>query len=78
MFTIRFHSHTDDTARIGYECAKYEIQVRGVSNEGHELEVKMYRSWADDNPFFEYIGPETPYAQAYVMNSDGKTVDKIR
>jgi hypothetical protein len=37
----------------------------------------MFRSLDDDNPYYEQIGGQDPYNQAYVTNSDGRTIDRI-
>lgn len=82
MLTLKFALHSSPESYIVYACEKYTVTTEPEKSKGkrsgpYRRIVRMWRSQADENPYYETLGPQEPYGMCYVMNDVGKTVDKI-
>ncbi len=87
MFTLRFERHNSSDYDV-YECQRYSVSENSDPEDPNAINVteatkryrsvQMFRTLADDNPYYEQVGETQPYGVAYVTNDAGKTVDRIR
>ncbi len=88
MLTLRFESNSNIGQYQVYECERYNVNCERSQPNQAEIEsqemaplrqvVRMFRSLADENPYYESVGDREPSGVCYVMNASGKTIDVIR
>lgn len=79
MFIFRAVAHQQTSDSLP-PYSMYEADTYTVHSIDGGREVKLYRGdfpIYDDNTLHIQVGPKQPNSVVFVMNGDGKTVDKI-
>lgn len=79
MFTVRLERHASGKYDV-LSCQRYSVSESECGTQeiaSRFKEIRLFRSLDDDDPHFEFIGPEQMYAVAFITNSAGKTIDRI-
>jgi len=88
MFSLKFYQHDNESHEV-FSCERYNISNERCHPETPEelgqptlapmrFVVRMFRTWNDENPYYEAVGDREPYSHCYVVNESGKTIDTIR
>ncbi len=82
MFTLKFYEHNNDSHEV-FACQRYKVTEKrnppGENECGETafLEIRMFRTLEDDNPYYETVGSAEIFAHAFVVNDVGKTIDML-